>query len=218
MSNPFFSTETLMTEGHRMLELIKNCAEDIFENGEQPVHPNVQPGFLRSQISEEPPEEGRQMEQLIEITRTVIYPGTMKWQSPRFFGYFPNSINVTSIFGDMFAVVNQTPAFSYATAPAWTELENIVMDWSAKALRLPEHFLLKNSGGGIINNSATESIFNSVHIAKYAKRKELGIELNNPDILKLVGYFGEGSHVSSQRGLANKDIFYRRSVPYIYRP
>jgi hypothetical protein len=29
------------------------------------------------------------------------------------------------------------------------------MDWTAKALALPDDFLLDNSGGGIINNSTT---------------------------------------------------------------
>ena len=87
-------------------------------------------------------------------------------------------------------MVNQTPNFNYSVAPAWTEIENIAVDWSAKALGLPQHFLLKNSGGGIINNSASESFFNSAHIAKFAKRKELGISLDDPRILKLVGYFG----------------------------
>lgn len=83
---------------------------------------------------------------------------------------------------------------------------------------LPEKFLLKNSGGGIINNSATESMFVSVHAAKFKKMKELGIQGNNPDVLRFVGYFGEGCHVASQRGLANKDIYYKRSVPYVYVP
>ena len=90
----------------------------------------------------------------------------------------------------MFHVINHTPNFNYSIAPAWTEIENIVVDWSAKAMGLPKQFLLKNSGGGIINNSATESFFNSVHIAKYAKRKELDISLDDPRFLKFVGYFG----------------------------
>jgi len=34
--------------------------------------------------------------------------------------------------------------------------------------------------------------------------------------LKFVGYFGQGSHLSSERGLAIKDIFYRRAAPYVY--
>ena len=107
----------------------------------------------------------------MRMTKQVIFPGTMRWQSPKFFGYYGSSINVTNILGDMFPVISHSPNFSFATAPSWTELENIVVDWAAKALGLPEVFLLKNTGGGIIQNSATESIFNSVHTAKFAKRK-----------------------------------------------
>lgn len=59
-------------------------------------------------------------------------------------------------------------------------------------------------------------MFVSVHAAKFKKMKELGIEGNNPTVLRLVGYYGGGSHISSQRGLAVKDIYYKRAVPYIY--
>lgn len=152
------------------------------------------------------------------MTKKLIFPGVMDWQSPRFFGYYPSSVNVTSVFAQMFATTFQTPAFIYAIAPAFTELENVMVDWSAKALGLPECFLLKSTGGGIINNSATESIFVSVHVAKFAKRKELGIQGNDPRVLKFVGYYGQGSHNSSLRGLLVKDIFYRRPVPYRFAP
>jgi hypothetical protein len=53
-------------------------------------------------------------------------------------------------------------------------------------------------------------------MAKYAKRKEMRMEMNNTDVSKFVGYFGEGSHLSSRRGLPIKDIYHRRAVPYIY--
>ena len=79
----------------------------------------------------------------------------MHWQSPKFLGYYPSTVNVTNVFSDMFHVVNHSPMFSFATSPSWTEIENIVVDWSVKAMGLPDHFLLKNSGGGIVNNSAT---------------------------------------------------------------
>ena len=46
----------------------------------------------------------------------------MKWQSPKYFGYFASTVNVTNIFGDMFSVITQTPGFNFAVAPAWTEL------------------------------------------------------------------------------------------------
>lgn len=118
----------------------------------------------------------------------------------------------------MYTTTFHSPSFSYATAPSYTELENIVIDWSTQALGLPEKFLIKNSGGGIINNSTSESVFVSAHAAKYKKMKELGIDATHPDILKFVGYFGEGSHLSSERALLVKDTPYRRSIPYKYNP
>lgn len=102
-------------------------------------------------------------------------------------------MNVTNIFGEVDSVISQIPNFSFSTAPSWTELENIVVDWSATKMDLPEHFLLKNSGEGIINNWASEAVFYRVHIGKFAKRRELNFEVDNPDTLKFVGYFGEGS-------------------------
>lgn len=54
------------------------------------------------------------------MTKTVIFPGAFKWQSPKFFGYYPSAINVTNIFADMFAVVNHTPNFCFAISPAFT--------------------------------------------------------------------------------------------------
>ena len=35
-------------------------------------------------------------------------------------------------------------------SPACTELEMVVMDWLAKLLELPEHFLSTGKGGGVI--------------------------------------------------------------------
>jgi aromatic-L-amino-acid decarboxylase len=61
----------------------------------------------------------------------------MNWQSPKYFGYYPSSINATSVLAEMFSVAFHSPSFAYSVAPAFTELENIVMDWSAKALGLP---------------------------------------------------------------------------------
>ncbi len=92
------------------------------------------------------------------------------------------------------------------------------MDWTAKALGLPEKFQLKGAGGGVINNSASESILVSVHMAKYKKLKELGMQLNHPNVGKLVGYYGQGSHVSSKRALVIKDIYYQHAAPYRYNP
>ena len=42
------------------------------------------------------------------------------------------------------------------TSPAYTELEVAMMDWLAKALNLPDEFLSKGKGGGVIQVSVVE--------------------------------------------------------------
>ena len=45
------------------------------------------------------------------------------------------------------------------------------------AMKLPEKFYLRNSGGGTIANTTSDAIFISIHAAKRRKMKELGIDL-----------------------------------------
>ncbi|QHO42829.1 Tyrosine decarboxylase [Arachis hypogaea] len=48
--------------------------------------------------------------------------------------------------------------FSWITSPAAIELEIIVLDWLAKALKLPHDFHSTGQGGGVIQGTASEAI------------------------------------------------------------
>lgn len=61
----------------------------------------------------------------------------MHWQSPKFFGYFPSTIAVTTCLADLFVSTYQTPGFMFNISPSQTELENLVLDWIAIGLGLP---------------------------------------------------------------------------------
>lgn len=54
----------------------------------------------------------------------------MLWQSPRFFGFYPSTIAVTGVLAEMFTTAFHTPGFNYYVSASYTELENIVGDWS----------------------------------------------------------------------------------------
>ena len=47
-------------------------------------------------------------------------------------------------------------------------------------LDLPDHFLLKNQGGGGLSVSATDSFFQTSYAAKSKKMKDLDISLDDP--------------------------------------
>jgi hypothetical protein len=53
--NRFYNTDLLKKEGVKMLELISDLYQD---QSKLPVQPKVEPGFLRAQFSDLPPEEG----------------------------------------------------------------------------------------------------------------------------------------------------------------
>lgn len=70
-----------------------------------------------------------------------ILPGVTHWQSPDYFAYFPSNSSTAGFLGEMLSAGINIVGFSWITSPAATELEVIVLDWLAKMLKLPEHFL-----------------------------------------------------------------------------
>lgn len=54
--NPFLDLITLESGSKQMVSLIKECAHQIYEDNDDLVLPEVQPGFLRNQLPENVPE------------------------------------------------------------------------------------------------------------------------------------------------------------------
>ena len=76
--------------------------------------------------------------------------------------YFPALNSYPSLLGDMLADGINCLGFTWASSPACTELETIVMDWLGKMIGLPDEFLHTkphSPGGGVIQTTASESTF-----------------------------------------------------------
>jgi histidine decarboxylase len=70
--------------------------------------------------------------------------------------YFPALNSFPSLLGDMIAEAINCLGFTWASSPAATELETLVLDWLVKALGLPHKFLSSNQdpyGGGVLQVS-----------------------------------------------------------------
>lgn len=81
----------------------------------------------------------------------------MHFQSPFMNGYYPALNSYPSILAEMITSAINSHAFTWATCPAATELEQVVLDWLVRALDLPRKFLYSNKepfGGGCIEVSA----------------------------------------------------------------
>ncbi|KAK5109275.1 hypothetical protein LTR62_007149 [Meristemomyces frigidus] len=125
---------------------------------ERPVLPSISPGYLQNLLPDAAPEHGEDWQAISQDIERTIMPGMTHWQSPKFMAFFSASSTYPGILGEMWSAALTAPAFNWVCSPAVTELETIVMDWLAKILALPEVFLSKGEGGGVIQGSASEAV------------------------------------------------------------
>lgn len=87
-----------------------------------------------------------------------ILPGITHWSHPSFFAYFPSVGSLESLIGDIYAGAVSNPGFNWLCSPASTELEAIIMDWSAKLFGLEGNFLTSSGvGGGVLQTTASDA-------------------------------------------------------------
>ena len=177
------------------------------------VCPKMEPGFLREALPKQAPENPLSMSEILIETFDKIQSGAVQWQHPYFFGYFPSSMSHSTILADMYANAFQTRGAEWKDNPAQTEVEMVVVDWVVKMMKLPDKFLLKNEGGGVICTSVTHGYFNAVTIAKYKKLKELGLDFSSVEKFKFSAYFTEPAFGWSEKALNLKEIKYQRKIP-----
>jgi len=111
--------------------------------------------------------KGENFQAIADDYQKLIVPGMSPWQHPSFFAYFPTAGTFESMLGDLYSSSIPTPGFNWACSPASTELEAIVMDWSAKLFGLDSKFFNSSEiGGGVIQTSASDSALVAVVAAR----------------------------------------------------
>jgi len=105
--------------------------------GEFPVLAQVKPGDIRARLPESPPEHGEPFADVLHDLDEFLLPGITHWQSPRFFAYFAVTASEPGILAELLAATLNSVAILWRTSPASTELEEVVLDWTAQLLGLP---------------------------------------------------------------------------------
>ncbi|KAI1885673.1 hypothetical protein AGOR_G00206240 [Albula goreensis] len=188
--------------GKEMVDYIADYLENIEQ---RQVYPDVQPGYLRSLIPEEAPEQPDSYEDVVRDIERVIMPGVTHWHSPYFYAYFPTASSYPAMLADMLSGAIGCIGFSWAASPACTELETVMLDWLGKMLNLPEDFLAGTAGqgGGVIQGTASEATLVALLAAR--SRTVRQIQAQSPErtetdiISKLVAYSSDQAHSSVER-------------------
>ncbi|MBV9181339.1 MAG: aspartate aminotransferase family protein [Acidobacteria bacterium] len=164
-----------------------------------PVLARVSPGDVRASLPPKPPQQGEEFERILEDFAQFILPGVTHWQSPNFFAYFPCNASGPSILGDLLSSGLGVQGMLWATSPACTELEALVLDWLVDALGLPKQFLSTSAGGGVIQDTASSA---SLCALLAARERATNFESNRTGIRgRLVAYASAQAHSSIEKAV-----------------
>jgi aromatic-L-amino-acid decarboxylase len=140
--------------GHALIDWLAEYQERVES---LPVLAAVQPGEIRAALPPHPPQHGEDFAAMLADVDRIIMPGITHWQSPNFFAFFPSNNSGPSILGELLSAGLGVQGMLWLTSPACTELETHVMDWLVQMMGLPEAFLSTATGGGVIQESASNA-------------------------------------------------------------
>jgi len=103
-----------------------------------PVLSRVEPGAVRAALPAAPPDEPEPFAAVLQDLDDVLLPGITHWNHPRFFAYFAISGSEPGILAELLAATLNVNAMLWRTSPAATELEELVLDWVAQLMGLPD--------------------------------------------------------------------------------
>ncbi|XP_067004267.2 histidine decarboxylase [Anabrus simplex] len=187
-------------------EMVDYIADYLQHIRDRRVYPDVKPGYLRSLLPDSAPLDPEPWDNIMADIESVIMPGVTHWQSPYMHAYFPALNSFPSLLGDMLADAINCLGFTWASSPACTELETVVMNWLGKMIGLPDEFLHTrpdSQGGGVIQTTSSEATFVCLLAGRteaIRRYKQQDPELEDAEInSRLVAYCSDQAHSSVEK-------------------
>ena len=176
-------------------EVVEWVAEYMERVGSLPIPASVAPGEIRDRLPDAAPEEPEAFDALVRDLDEIVLPGITHWQSPGWFGYFPANASPPSVLAELASAGIGAQGMLWATSPALTEIENVVLDWLVDLLGLPQTWKTGvGPGGGVIQMSASDST-HIVHVVAREAAVGRGAATDS-----LVAYGSSQAHSSVERG------------------
>jgi aromatic-L-amino-acid decarboxylase len=121
--------EEFRDAGHALIDWIADHRSRI---PGLPVQSQVKPGQIAAGLSPRPPARGEAFDDVLADLECVVVPGITQTQHPRFFGWFPSNAALSSVLGDLASSGLGALGITWQSAPALTEVEEVVTEWLRK--------------------------------------------------------------------------------------
>ena len=140
--------EEFRAAGHELIDWIADYRGRI---PQLPVQAQVAPGEVAGKLPSHAPEEAEPFSQVLADLDGIVVPGVTQVQHPRHFGWFPSNASLASVLGDLAASGLGSLGITWQSAPALTEVEEVMAEWLRELTALPA------SWKGVISDSASSA-------------------------------------------------------------
>jgi aromatic-L-amino-acid decarboxylase len=140
--------EEFRVAGHELIDWIADYRARI---PQLPVQAQVEPGEVAGKLPARAPEQAEPFGQVLADLASIVVPGLTQVQHPRYFGWFPANASLASVLGDLAASGLGALGITWQSAPALTEVEEVVTEWLRELTGLPA------SWRGVIQDTASSA-------------------------------------------------------------
>ena len=149
--------EEFRAAGHELIDWIADYRARI---PELPVQAQTRPGEVAGKLPRNAPEEAEPFSRLLADLDSIVVPGVTQVQHPRYFGWFPANATLSSALGDLASAGIGALGITWQSAPALTEVEEVVVEWLRELTGLPE------SWKGVIQDTASTACLVALLVAR----------------------------------------------------
>lgn len=124
--SPGMTPEEFRAAAHTLVDWVADHRARV---PQLPVESRVAPGEVRAGMPQRAPAQPQPLDVLLAALETVVVPGITQTQSPAFFGWFPSNASLASVLGDVASSGLGALGITWQSAPALTEVEQVVTEW-----------------------------------------------------------------------------------------
>jgi aromatic-L-amino-acid decarboxylase len=140
--------EEFRQAGHELVDWIAEYRSHV---DELPVRSQVAPGAVSERLPAAAPDRAEPFANLLRDLDEIVVPGLTHVHHPRHFGWFPANSDLGSVLGDLATSGLGALGLSWQSAPALTEVEEVVVEWMRELTGLPTGWR------GVIQDGASTS-------------------------------------------------------------
>jgi aromatic-L-amino-acid decarboxylase len=174
---------------HRAAEWAADYRSTI---GDRAISAPNPPGEVSASLPSSIPRMPVPMETIMADFERLVLPNLVHWGHPAFLGYFGSTTTAPGILGEMLAATLNVSAMTWATSPAATELESVILRWLREMLELPEDFF------GVVYDTASVATLHALAAARESLAlniRALGLS-GRHDLPRLRVYASDQAHSS----------------------